>query len=480
MTALKGREIFVSEPAMSDFAKDIRGSVLNAGQPEYEQARRVFNGIVDKRPGLIVRPADAADVQRSVDFAREHGLLVSVKGGGHSVQGFGVCEGGLMIDLSLMRSVKVDPNTRTAVAEGGAVWGEFDAATQEHGLAIPGGRVPSTGIGGLTLGSGSGWLERKLGYTVDSMIGAEVVLANGELVNADEVQHSDLFWALRGGGGNFGIVTRFIYRLHPIGPIIYGGILGFRPDAAILRAYRDFMEEAPDDVCGGAALITAPPAPFVPREIQGQPLLAIVVCYTGDPERGEQAFAPILDMAPVLPLAQPMPYVEFQKLLAAGNPEGMQNYWKSEMYPLLPDAAMEVMLEKAVPASSPLHTVLIQPLGGQVHRVPDDATATGWRASARWSIHILGMWADPAENEHQIAWVRSLSDVLQPWAQKGTYLNYLMDEGEQRIKDSFGANYERIVAIKDRYDPANFFRLNQNIRPSGALAALRSGGADNL
>jgi FAD/FMN-containing dehydrogenase len=475
MTASRSTGVSVSASVLAEFAGTIRGAALDPGRPEYESARKVFNGMIDKRPALIVRPANISDVQRSVNFAREYGLLVSVKGGGHSVQGFGVCEGGLMIDLGLMNSVKVDPKARTAVAEGGTTWGEFDAATQEHGLAIPGGRVPSTGIGGLTLGSGSGWLERKLGYTVDSMIGAEVVLASGEVINASEEENADLFWALRGGGGNFGIVTKFTYRLHPIGPVVYGGLLGFRPDAATLRAYRDFIEDAPDDVGGAAALITAPPAPFVPREVQGQPLLAIVVCYTGDPAQGEKAFKPMLDLDPVLRMVQPMPYVELQKLLADANPKGMQNYWKAEMYPILPDEAVEVLLEKAVPPSSPLHTILLQPLGGQIHRVPDDATALGWRASARWSIHILGMWADPAENDHQIRWVKSVSDALQPWAQKATYLNYLMDEGEQRIKDSFGGNWERMVAIKDKYDPTNFFRLNQNIKPSKVLTVQESG-----
>jgi FAD/FMN-containing dehydrogenase len=475
MSLSKSSEVFVSEPVLSDFAGEIRGSAIRPDHPDYDKARRVFNGMIDKRPGLIVRPADISDVQRSVNFAREHGLLVSVKGGGHSVQGFGVCEGGLMIDLGLMHSVTVDPKARKATAEGGTTWGEFDAATQEHGLAIPGGRVPSTGIGGLTLGSGSGWLERKLGYTVDSMIGAEVVLAGGEAINASEEENADLFWALRGGGGNFGIVTKFTYRLHPIGPVIYGGMLGFRPDPAILRAYRDFIEDAPDDIGGAAVLMTAPPAPFVPGEVQGQPLLAIVVCYTGDPAQGGNAFKPMLDLDPVLRMVQPMPYVELQKLLTDANPKGMQNYWKAEMYPLLPDEAVEVLLEKAVPPSSPLHAILLQPLGGQIHRVSDDATALGWRASARWALHILGMWADPAENDHQIRWVRSVSDALQPWAQKGTYLNYLMDEGEQRIKDSFGVNYERMVAIKDKYDPANFFRLNQNIKPSNSAFQTAEG-----
>jgi FAD/FMN-containing dehydrogenase len=456
----------LAESAVRELAARFQGEVIQPESVEYDAARKVFNGMIDRRPGLIVRPANTAEVQVCVRFARHHGLVVSVRGGGHSVQGFGACDGGLMIDLRLMRSVQVDPKARVAVAEGGTTWGDFDAATQEFGLAIPGGRVPSTGIGGLTLGSGSGWLERKLGYTVDSMIGAEVVLASGDVVQASEKENRDLFWGLRGGGGNFGIVTRFEFRLHPIGPIIFGGLLGFVPDQAVLRAYRDFMDTAPDNVGGAAVLITAPPAPFVPAAAQGKPMVGVVVCYTGNPDEGASAFKPMLDLNPVFRMAQPMPYLALQQFLAAANPPGMQNYWKADMYPLLPDEAIDILLQTAMPPPSPLHTILIQPLGGQVHRVPDGATALGWRASARWALHILGMWANPEENEQQINWVRRVSDATQPWAQKGTYLNYLMDEGEQRIKDSFGLNYQRMEALKNKYDPTNFFRLNQNIRPT--------------
>ncbi|HEU4758975.1 MAG TPA: FAD-binding oxidoreductase [Dehalococcoidia bacterium] len=456
----------IPEAAVERFAQSHRGRVLRPGDPGYDDARRVFNGMIDHRPGLIAQPLDAQDVQHCVKFAREHDLLVSIKGGGHSVQGYSVCDDGLMIDLVALKAITVDPRARTATAGGGVNWGEFDAATQEHGLAIPGGRMPTTGIAGLTLGSGSGWLERKLGYTVDSMIGAEVVLANGEAVHASENENADLFWALRGGGGNFGIVTRFEYRLHPIGPIVYGGMLGFPRHPSFLRAYRDFLEGAPDDVGGAAALITAPPEPFVPAAVQGQPVMGVIVCYTGKPEEGERAMKPLLDLNPVLRMVAPIPYVAVQQLLVPANPPGMQQYWKAEMYPALPDEAIDVLIEKATPPLSPLTTIIVQPLGGQVHRVPDDATAMGWRASANWALHILGAWEDPAQNDAQIAWVRSVADAMHPWAQKGTYLNYLMDEGEQRVKDSFGAHYARLVELKNRYDPTNFFRLNQNIKPS--------------
>ncbi len=456
----------VPETAVAKLKDGLRNPIIMPGSAEFETTRRVFNGMIDRRPGLIVQPADPSEVQRCVLLARDHDLSLSIKGGGHSIQGFGVCEGGLMLDLCRMRSVRIDAAGRTAVAEGGTNWGEFDAASQQHGLAITGGRVPSTGIAGLTLGSGSGWLERKLGYTVDNLIGAEVVLANGELVTASEDENSDLFWALRGGGGNFGVVTKFRYRLHQIGPTIYGGMMGFRPDAAVLRAYRDFMVDAPDDVGGAAAIITAPPAPFVPKEAQGRPCLGVVVCYTGNPADGPRALKPMLELGPVFAALSPMPYVALQGLLAESYPHGLQNYWKAEIYPELPDDAIDTLLDHAIPPSSPLHSTLIQPLGGQIHRVPDSATALGWRVTGKWALHILGMWQNPEETPHHIEWVRSLSNAMRPWAQSGAYLNYLMDEGDQRIRDSFGPNYARIAALKAKYDPTNLFRMNQNIKPA--------------
>ena len=458
----------LEEAAIEQLRTSFHGELLRPGDDGYDAARQIFNGMIDRRPALIARPVDTADVQRCVIFAREHGLLVSIKGGGHSPVGYAVCEGGLMIDLSLMKGIEVDPQARTAVAEAGVNWGEFDAATQQHGLAVTGGRVPSTGIAGLTLGSGSGWLERKLGYTVDNMIGAEVVTADGGVVRASEQENPDLFWGLRGGGGNFGIVTKFEYRLHPIGPIVYGGMLLFTRDRAteIVRAYRDFMEEAPDDVCGALALLTAPPAPFVPEELRGKPVLGMVVCFTGKPEEGEATIRPLLELEPVVRLVQPMPYVAVQSLLEAANPSGLRNYWKADMYPQLPDAAVEALISSASEPLSPFTTIIVQPLGGAVHRVPDDATAIGWR-SAKWALHVLGMWQDAAEDDRQIAWVRNVAAALQPWAQRGGYLNYIMDEGEQAVHDSFGRHYGRMVALKEKYDPTNFFRMNQNIKPNG-------------
>jgi FAD/FMN-containing dehydrogenase len=359
--------------AVSQFTASLAGAVLAPDAPGYDDARKIFNGMIDRRPGLIAQPATTEDVQKCVRFAREHDLLVSVNGGGHSVQGYGVCDGGLMIDFSRMKAITVDPEGRTAVAEAGVKWGEFDAATQQHGLAVTGGRIPSTGIAGLTLGSGSGWLERKFGFTVDNLLSAEVVTADGEVLKASESENAELFWGLRGGGGNFGIVTKFEYRLHPLGPIVYGGMLGFPRDPAILKAYRDFMESAPDEVCGAAALITAPPEEFVPEPVRGMPVMGVVVLYAGDADEGPAAFKPLLDLNPVLNMTAPMPYTAVQQLLEAANPPGVRNYWKADFYPELPDEAIDTLLAQPV-APSPLTSVIAMPNGGYVHRVPDDPT----------------------------------------------------------------------------------------------------------
>ena len=374
-----------------------------------------------------------------------------------------------MVDLSPLKAISVDPAARTASAEGGVNWGELDAATQAHGLAVTGGRVPGTGIGGLTLGSGSGWLERKLGYTVDNMLGAEVVLASGEIVRANENENPDLFWGLRGGGGNYGVVTKFEYRLHEIGEV-FGGMLVFPRfrAAEVIKAYRNFLETADDDVGGGVGLVCAPPEEFVPEPMHGMPVVGVIVLYTGKPEDGPSAFKPMLDLQPVMNMTQPMPYLEVQKLIEAGNPPGMQNYWKADMYPELPDEAVDALVAATAEPASTMTTILVQPQLGATARVPDGATALGWRG-AKWSVHYLGMWADPRENDAQIAWIRAIADAMKPWAQQGTYLNYLSDEGEDRVKESFGPHFNRMVELKNKYDPTNFFRLNPNIQPSAEV-----------
>lgn len=455
----------IADQDVQAFASRIKGAVISPGDAGYDDARKCFNGMIDRHPGLIVLPADAGDVSAAVRFAATHDLPVSVQSGGHSVQGYGVCEGGLMINLRRMNAVAVDPAARTATAQAGANWGELDGATQAHGLAVTGGRNPTTGIAGLTLGSGSGWLERKLGYTVDNLEGAEVVLASGDVVQASETSNPDLFWALRGGGGNFGVVTSFTYRLHPVGPMIFGGQLAFPRIPAVLKAYRDFMETAPDDIGGGAALVTAPREDPIPPPVQGMPVMGLVVAYFGDPKDGPAALKPLADLGPAMNMTQEMPYTAFQAMLEPGQPAGVRNYWKADFYPELPDAAIDTLMAAAAEPPSPLSTVLIGPNTGACQRVPADATPMVWR-SAKWSIHILSLWEDPADDDKNIAWTRAVADAMKPWAQEAAYLNYLMDEGEERVRASFGPHYDRISQIKKKYDPANFFRFNQNIKPA--------------
>jgi FAD/FMN-containing dehydrogenase len=445
-----------------------RGQVLQPGEPGYDDARRVFNGMIDRSPALIARAADAADVALAVNVARERGIDVSVYGGGHGVTGSAVCDGGICIDLRGMKAIAVDASRRRVQAEAGCNWGEFDAATQEHGLAVTGGRVTDTGIAGLALGSGSGWLERKLGFTCDNLIEAEVVTADGRLVVAADDENPDLFWGLRGGGGNFGIVTAFHFRLHPIGPIMLGGMLmhpGARA-AEAFRFWRDFMAGAPDEVGGGFAFITAPPADFVPEPVRGQPVAGIIVSYAGPVEEGEEVLRPLREFGPPgIDLVQPMPYVAVQQLLDAGNVKGTRNYWTADFYAELPDDAVDVLVEHATKPVSPLTQVTVVPGGGAIARVADEATAFGMR-TAKFNIHFLSMWEDAADDERNIAFTKAISGAMKPWAAGGAYLNFIGDEGADRVEAAFGPEkYAKLQALKTKWDPTNLFRHNQNIRP---------------
>jgi FAD/FMN-containing dehydrogenase len=454
----------IPDDAVQQFRDNLNGKLIEPGSAAYDEARKVFNGMIDRKPGLIVQPTDTSDVQKAVNFARENNLLVSIHGGGHSVQGYGVCDDGLMIDLRSMRRIDVDPEKQIAVAEGGANWGEFDAVTQVHGLAVTGGRMPTTGIAGLTLGSGSGWLERKLGFTVDNLLGAEVVLASGEVVHASDDENADLFWGLRGGGGNYGIVTKFEYKLHKVGPKVFAGQLAFPRNPLVLKKYRDFMETADENICGAAVLISAPEMDPIPEPVRGMPVMGLAVLYLGDPKDGPEAIKPLLELGPVMNMTQEMTYCEFQDIITEGNPPGVHNYWKADFYPELPDEAIDKFVEVAAEPPSKLSTLIMMPNTGAMQRVPEEATALGWR-KAKWSLHLLGLWEDPEADDENIAWIRQIADAMKPWAQEAAYLNYLMDEGEQRVKDSFGEKYQRMVELKNKYDPTNFFRLNQNIKP---------------
>jgi FAD/FMN-containing dehydrogenase len=445
------------------------GQLLHSGDGGYDDARAVFNGMIDRHPALIARCASADDVVAAVNLAREHHLPLSVYGGGHGVTGSAVVDAGICVDLRGMNAVDVDPEARTARVGGGATWGEVDAATQEHGLAVTGGRVSGTGVGGLTLGSGSGWLERKLGFVCDNLVAADVVTADGRKITASEDENAELFWALRGGGGNFGVVTAFHLRLHELGPIVLGGMLMYPADAAgeLVRFYRDFMLAAPDAVGTGLAFITAPPLDFVPEPARGKPVCGVVVCYAGPVEEGEEAMRPLREFGPpAADLVQPMPYVAVQQLLDPPNQKGMQNYWTADFLAELPDEAADVLVEHATRPVSPLTQIILVPGGSAISRVDEDATAFGQR-TAPWNIHYLSMWPDPAANEENIAYTRALATAMKPWTTGRAYLNFIGDEGVGRVEAAFGTDkYRRLQALKDEWDPENLFRHNQNIPPT--------------
>ena len=445
------------------------GELVRDGDPGYDESRAVFNAGIDRRPALVARCTGVADVIAALGFAREQGLPVSVRGGSHSVAGHAVLDGGVVIDLRPMNRVRVDPEQRTAWCGGGANWGELDRETQAFGLAVTGGRLADTGVGGLTLGGGSGWLERKYGFTVDSLLSAEVVTADGELVVASADRNPDLFWALKGGGGNFGVVTGFEFRLHEAGPLLYGGMMFFPIDAAadLLKAYRAFMEDAPDEICGGAAILSAPPEEFVPEEVRGKPVLAVIACYVGPPDAGERAFAPLREWGPALEMLGPMPYTVVQALIAPGNPPGRHHYWKAGLLGELSDEAVDAFVRRASEPPSPFTACLMLPLGGAFARADQADTPLAYR-TAKWNYHVLGQWADPAESERCIEWTRDFDAAMAEFAEAGVYVNFTGDPSAGAVEAGFGPeNYARLVAVKDKYDPDNVFRSNTNIPPSG-------------
>jgi FAD binding domain-containing protein/berberine-like enzyme len=449
-------------------ATGFRGDLVGPGDPGYDALRRVYNGMIDRRPALIARCRDARDVATAVSVARDRGVPLSVYGGGHNVTGNAVCDGGITIDLRPMKRIDVDPGTRTCRAEAGLTWGEVDAATQEHGLAVTGGRISTTGLGGLVLGGGSGWIERACGYAVDNLLAVEIVTADGRILTASETENDELFWGTRGGGGNFGVATRFDLRLHPIGPTVLGGILLY-PAAmasAVLRTFRDVMSGAPDAVGSGVALLTAPPEPFVPEPLHGQPVIGMIVCHAGALDEGEGALRPLREFGPpVVDLVEPMPYVALQRMLDASYPPGMRNYWTGDFLSGLPDDAIEVMCRHHRSRPSPLTQILVLPGGGAAARVPDGTMAIG-RRDAPFNIHITSLWANAADDAVNIEWTRELSAALKPFTTGRVYVNFIGDEGRERVVASFGeAGYTRLQALKRRYDAGNLFRTSQNVEP---------------
>jgi hypothetical protein len=474
--------IGVAQAAVEQLSEAMRGDVLHPSSGGYDEARMVWNGMYDRRPAVIARCAGVADVIQAVDFARANAMEVAVRGGGHSAIGYGTCDDGLVIDLSPMKGIRVDPESHTVRAEAGLTWGEFDRETQAFGLALTGGRFSTTGISGLALGSGSGWLERKCGLTGDNLLSADVVTADGRLVKCSPRENSDLYWGLRGGGGNFGIVTSFVFRLHEIGPMIYGGMLVADPARAgeVLRFMREYMADAPDDLGGAVAFVSAPPEPTVPPEMHFKPILGIVLCWTGDHEEGERVVAPIREVAqPMMDMVGPMPYVALQSMLDDGGPKGIRGYMKAEFMEELSDSAIEKLVAHGADRPSPTCQLLLEPMGGAIGRMADDETALG-RRDVPWCYHALAMWMEPGEDVEAAHrdWARKLHSDLEPDTTDGVYLNFTSDEGEDRVRSAYGPEkYARLVELKDKYDPGNMFHLNQNIKPSIEATARAERGA---
>ena len=455
---------YLTSAAGTALRQAFRGRLITAADEDYEQARKVWNGQIDKSPALIAACTGVDDVVAALRFAREEGLLVAVRGGGHSFAGFSTCDGGIVIDLSPMTAVSVDPDARVARAEGGVTWGIYDAATHAHGLASPGGLMSTTGIAGLTLGGGIGWLNRKYGLACDNLLGVEMVTAGGELVRASATENAELFWALRGGGGNFGIVTSFEYRLHPVSTVV-GGLMLFRGEQTpdVLRLYRDYVSTCPDELGTMLSAITAPPVDFVPADMQGRPSIAFAGCHCGDPADAERALKPLRDLGPAVDLFDVIPYPDMQKMFDEDLPHGIRCYLKAGYLPEMSDGAIEVIAEYTRPLSSPNSTFDVHDMGGAVKRVAEDVTAFGDRRSA-FCFNIVGLWNEASEDEVHKAYVRNFAAGLEPFGTDGVYVNFIADP--DRVRAAYDdAKYARLQAVKRQYDPENLFRLNQNIQP---------------
>jgi FAD/FMN-containing dehydrogenase len=444
----------------------VRGQTIAPDDSDYDDARRVYNAMIDRRPNVIVRAAGVQDVVAAVDYARETGLPIAVRGGSHSVPGFGTGDNAVVVDLQRMQRVEVDPARRTARAQGGATWGAFNDATHEHGLATTGGIISTTGVGGLTLGGGIGYLARGYGLSCDNLRAAEVVTADGRVLAATPHENADLFWALRGGGGNFGVVTAFEYDLHPVAEI-YGGPMFFELSDApdVLRWFRDYIRDAPEQLGGFPAWQIAPPLPFIPEERHGEPFMAFVACWSGPVSDGEAALRPLRAVAkPVAEHVGPMPYPALNSAFDGLVPAGLQHYWKANFVNELTDDAIAAHMEHGPQIPVVNSTVHIYPINGACHRVGEDDTAFAYR-DATFATVIAGMWPDPADNDANTAWVRGFYDATAPHSEAGGYVNFMAEDDQGRIRDNYRHNYDRLVDVKRAYDPDNLFHLNQNIQP---------------
>ncbi|WP_047864872.1 FAD-binding oxidoreductase [Rubrobacter aplysinae] len=456
----------IGDSAIAGLQSELRGGLIRRGGEGYDASRTVYNAMIDRHPHLIATCRDVADVISAVNFAREQGLLLAIRGGGHNGGGLGICDDGLVIDLSSMKGVSVDPVARTVRAEGGCVWGDVDHATHAFGLATPSGVISTTGVGGLTLGGGLGHLTRRYGLTIDNLLSADVVLADGSFVTASEEENEDLFWALRGGGGNFGVVTSFLFRLHPVNNIIGGPTLWPLEQAPeVMCWYRDFIAEAPEDLSGFFAFLTVPPGPPFPEHLHLKKMCGIVWCYTGPEEDADEVFAPVQEVGtPALHGVHEMPYPALQSAFDGLYPPGLQWYWKADFINELSDAAIEAHLGYAeVPT---LHSTMhLYPINGAAHRVGKNDTAWSYR-EATWGMVIAGVDPEPANRELIIDWSRDYWEAIHPHSAGGAYVNMMMDEGQERVRASYRDNYDRLAAVKREYDPGNLFRVNQNIVPA--------------
>jgi FAD/FMN-containing dehydrogenase len=456
----------VGQTAIRDLRQHLKGSVMTPGDTGYDDARVLFNAMIDARPAAIAQCLDAADVRSAVAFAREHDVPTAIRAGGHSVAGMSTVDDGLVIDVRLMKGIQVDPAGRAARCGAGATWGEFDLATQEHGLATTGGRISTTGVTGLTLGGGSGWLERKHGLSCDNLIALELVTADGRIIRADRDEHPDLLWAHRGGGGNFGVVTALEFRLHPLGPIVMAGLMLWPGDRGrdVAELMRDVNESAPEDLALATVYLSGPPEPFVPPHLQGALCTGLAFMWAGEPDDGVPYADRFRALGPAVDLVGPMPYTEFQKMI--DDPPGLRNYWTADYLADLPDAALDVFAEHSdrMPVPSAAQSIIF-PWGGAIARVTAEDTPMAKRDAA-YVCHPFVLWENAADDERHIAWGRNLSAAMKPFASGGTYLNFIGDEGQDRVRAAFGDSYDRLARVKRDYDPDNFFNRNQNIRPA--------------
>jgi FAD/FMN-containing dehydrogenase len=463
----------LGDATVQELRESILGEVITPADPRYDETRAVWNAMIDKRPALIIRCAGVADVIAAAQFARSQELEIAVRGGGHSLPGFSTTDGGIVIDLSAMKGIRVDPDAERVVAQGGVTWGELDHETQAFGLALTGGLISTTGVAGFTLGGGIGWLMRKYGLTCDNLEAADLVTADGRLVRASEHENPELYWGLRGGGGNFGIVTSFEFRLHRVGPTVLAGPIFFPGEQAaqILRGYREYTANLSDEMTTLVNLTTAPPAPFLPADVHGKKVVAVTGVYAGPPDEGRRIAEPLRHLGtPITDLLGPMPYTVMQSLLDGLFSAGARNYFKAGYLAGLSDEAIDTLVRFHGTSISPSSEIHIQHLGGAVARVPDDATAFGGRG-APYLMNVVARWTDPGTDDAQVAWARDLYAAAEPFTTGGTYVNFL-SEGDDRVAAAYGPEkLERLARLKEAWDPTNAFRLNQNVKPASLARA---------